>query len=349
MTGVFQYPDSDWGRTSDARTTVFLTGGLGNQLFQLAAGMVHSGEGPVTCLTNLGVPRMTPSGQPEVADLILPDRIRFAKCRCSSQRRRVIARAIGAQLTLSSYPETTWNSETVLRLRQSLLSALVTFCPDIPTSVFISSNVGFDRRSIHWPSNKSRLLVGYFQSRLFATAEIVSLFRRGLDELPKSTELRQFESQAQMTNPLAVHIRLGDYRQNPTMGLLDATYYRQGVRDILMRRPTREIWLFSDEPTEAQKILGEVGDGVRIRLIDKEASISSSLTLLHLMTLARDYVISNSSLSFWAAALTTSQDAQVIAPQPWFALQTDPHELIPPTWRRIRGHSRQGPHSGFEH
>jgi len=49
----------------------------------------------------------------------------------------------------------------------------------------------------------------------------------------------------------------------------------------------------------------------------------------------KDYVIANSSFSWWAATLRFDRSARVIAPQPWFLGQEEPKDLIFSNWGRM--------------
>ena len=53
-------------------TAVALTGGLGNQLFQLAAGLSATKKGVLYLHWSLGKPRISESGLPEIASFNLP-------------------------------------------------------------------------------------------------------------------------------------------------------------------------------------------------------------------------------------------------------------------------------------
>ena len=64
--------------------------------------------------------------------------------------------------------------------------------------------------------------------------------------------------------------------------------------------------------------------------------VDSAPLELRLMAGCRHFVIANSSLSWWAAWLASSEESIVYAPRRWFA---DPAintaDLTPPAWHRI--------------
>ena len=60
------------------------------------------------------------------------------------------------------------------------------------------------------------------------------------------------------------------------------------------------------------------------------------------MTLCDDFIIANSSFSWWGAWLSANKDKKVIAPLRWFGEEgytknNDTKDLIPDGWTRIDG------------
>jgi hypothetical protein len=57
---------------------------------------------------------------------------------------------------------------------------------------------------------------------------------------------------------------------------------------------------------------------------------------LRLMAGCRHFVISNSTLSWWAAWLASDRGGIVYGPRQWFADPSmNPADLMPPSWHRI--------------
>jgi hypothetical protein len=66
-------------------------------------------------------------------------------------------------------------------------------------------------------------------------------------------------------------------------------------------------------------------------VIDIEDTIFS----FQVMRLGHDYIISNSTFSWWAAAMTLNQNARVCVPNPWFKALEPPSDMIPKEWIKI--------------
>jgi len=146
------------------------------------------------------------------------------------------------------------------------------------------------------------------------------------DENSKLTEIR---SLALIESPLVVHIRLGDYKNEDTFGILPRTYYETSISRMWESGEYQKIWVFSDEPELAKDFLSFM-PAENLRWIE-EIDDSASLTL-EAMRNGRGYVIGNSTYSWWGAFLSYTPNAKVIAPRPWFRKIPSPQDLIPPHW-----------------
>ena len=146
------------------------------------------------------------------------------------------------------------------------------------------------------------------------------------------TNLKQSIYQlAQDELPLVVHIRMGDYAENPQLGILGKDYYWKAIRSSLKSGNHRAIWLFSDAPAQAiSRIPTELQEMVR----PMDAPADSPIETLEKMRLGTGYVLANSSLGWWGAYLTYNSNARVLVPNPWFRTQAEPIRLIPAHWEK---------------
>jgi hypothetical protein len=141
----------------------------------------------------------------------------------------------------------------------------------------------------------------------------------------------------QSGNPIAVHIRRGDYllNQNSFIGALSVDYYRNAISLILERLAGAQskvpIWVFSDDPALVKDEFSEHLDH-SFRFVDPPKN-SDPAESMFLMSMARALVISNSTFSWWAAALGDPE--LVVAPSKWFRDYEDPEGLIPEDWIKV--------------
>jgi hypothetical protein len=137
--------------------------------------------------------------------------------------------------------------------------------------------------------------------------------------------------------PVSVHVRRGDYLKPGTHevhGILGESFYRQ-VFDRLESRigGEAEIFIFSDDPATAEQVLSFI-PGSRLNHVrgDPERPWED----MALMARCRHHVIANSSFSWWGAWLNPSSDKIVVAPRAWFVAtelrKRNTSDLYPAGW-----------------
>jgi len=143
---------------------------------------------------------------------------------------------------------------------------------------------------------------------------------------------RQLLQPATLTQLIGVHVRRGDYVNLPLHHpVCSLEYYEKGIEYVsrLCAGWDKQLVVFSDDI-----------EWCRQQELFKDAVFAEGNTPsqdLHLMSRCNAFVISNSTLSWWAAYLSGNQN--VAAPTPWYgpALQhiDVPNTLILPTWKEI--------------
>ena len=105
---------------------------------------------------------------------------------------------------------------------------------------------------------------------------------------------------------ISLHVRRGDYTQNPNHPTQSIEYYQKALDDL----PKIPVIIFSDDPDwcSEQKIF----ESDRF-FISEGNAVDFDLCL---MTLCNYHIIANSSFSWWGAWLANSN--KVIAPKNWF-------------------------------
>jgi hypothetical protein len=305
---------------------IFLTGGLGNQLFQLAAGLHFTNSRQLELDLNTAHPRRNSLGNPEILTLNLPQEVKLL-----NQNQGAFVRKIFGFSLRSGYSprcgENNLGSQILLKCTTKFLLSLFL---KKKFQVSISRNLGNDSKLR--PTAGSQILIGYFQTHLFSN-DLVKIKDELFNDVCQS-QYDKFKLLAAEENPLLVHVRLGDYTSEDAFGVLNDSYYESAINFAWQMTSYRKIWLFSDDPQVAlSKIPDKYLNFVRIIPADHLESAET----LRIMTLCKGYVIANSTFSWWAASLRESANVLVIAPQPWFKDLAEPADLIPPDWLRIKG------------
>lgn len=305
-------------------TRYVLTGGLGNQLFQYAAALFFAEA------TGKKIELEILLGKPRGTDKV-PDLLRFEMPNSKNYQTwsSLVNRALGYSLRISLQKEKQYLRQALSSLKKRSLSFLVSVILKRYVEVKSPSDLGFDESFNVDPNGD--LVIGYFQSYRFASGHKNS--RRALQELTLCgdvpAELENLRILALTEQPLIVHIRRGDYRQEDSFGLLSAGYYNSLIPSIYSKGDYNKIWLFSDDlPAALECIPSDLRSEVRpISEID-----NSPAATLQAMRLGHGYIIANSSFSWWGAYLSNQPSAPVYAPIPWFKGMNSPKEILPPQW-----------------
>ena len=173
-------------------------------------------------------------------------------------------------------------------------------------------------------------LIGYFQTEKY--------FKHIEDEIRKDFTFKDEilnpckEMIASVDNPIALHVRRTDYLANSENHFnLPLVYYEAALKHF---DDSRNIIVFSDDPgwCKEQELFSDD------RFLVSENT--DNRVDLCLMSLCDDFIIANSSYSWWGAWLSTNKDKKVIAPIQWFGKtgytkDHDTKDLIPDGWTRI--------------
>jgi hypothetical protein len=179
-------------------------------------------------------------------------------------------------------------------------------------------------------------LVGYFQSEKYfpnVGSEIAASIRKASEIGLHSDVVEDFSRR----DFIAMHVRRGDYVSNPEAtavhGLTSLDYYRVALNLSQGLYPGLEVVVFSDSPGAVQNELKEF-TGL---IFDTPLATLSSLETLRVMSLAKCVITSNSTFSWWAGWLNNRLGgrAHVIAPRPWFENDYNTNDLLPKHWITI--------------
>jgi hypothetical protein len=308
------------------RNYLYLTGGLGNQLFQLTALLALSGERELVIDCVNGIPRANDSGVPDSCKFDFP---RISLSHHDSEFPVLIKRAIGYCLRSKIQPKSLESVLQLPRVAQLVTSILISFNLRNLVWVRVCRGVGFDSKIKE--SRLNTFFIGYFQS--YKWLEMARSKNNLTFKLSHPSELvNSFNSLALTENPLVVHVRLGDYLVEGGFGTLDQSYYLKAISKAMELGDFGKIWMFSDDPLEAIKRLP---NDLRLEVRVMPAFEESPATAMEVMRMGKGYVIANSTFSWWAASLSNQPEPVVIYPYPWFKLIESPLDLVPPNWLPI--------------
>jgi Glycosyl transferase family 11 len=192
----------------------------------------------------------------------------------------------------------------------------------------------------HYDGNFTKLkeplyLDGYWQSEkyFFSVADII---RQGyIIQKPFIAHLENKVSQFQSVNSVAVHIRRGDYSQKNIAnyhGILTAAYYNSAIGLLSEKLNNPFFYFFSDD-------INWVRQNININYPHEFLSGQTKPAIedFYLMSRCHHNIIANSSFSWWAAWLNNNPEKIVIAPKNWFnKAPLNTKDLIPKDWQLIK-------------
>lgn len=182
-------------------------------------------------------------------------------------------------------------------------------------------------------------LEGYWQSEKYFAEIRDILLREFAFKYEQDAKSRGIANQIQKTESVSLHIRRGDYVHDPLTnkihGLCSFDYYKKAVNYINQKIPNCHFYIFSDDHSWVRE---NFKLDYPVTMVDHN-NASRNYEDLRLMSLCRHNVIANSSFSWWGAWLNGNMDKIVIAPRKWFG--TDRlrsrimDDLLPRGWYRL--------------
>ena len=133
-------------------------------------------------------------------------------------------------------------------------------------------------------------------------------------------------------NSISMHVRRGDYITNPKaaaeLGLTPLSFFRSAISYMTRKVASPRFFVFSDDIDWARSNLNA---GWPIEYIENNHG-PFSFSDMQLMSQCRHHIITNSSFSWWGAWLNPDPEKIVIGPQKWFANTKRLYNPCPPEW-----------------
>jgi hypothetical protein len=192
----------------------------------------------------------------------------------------------------------------------------------------------FDAEFLTLPDNIS--LDGYWQSEKYFE-NIKEVIRRDFT-FKNQSDLKNSDvgKEISLCESVSVHVRRGDYLSNPRTntihGILKPEYYWRALSLIQNRVRKPHYYYFSDDPEWVKENLIPAYPGTVIDINGPDKDYED----LKLMSLCKHHIIANSTFSWWGAWLSVNPQKIVLAPEKWFNKpDPDSRDLIPETWHKI--------------
>lgn len=137
-------------------------------------------------------------------------------------------------------------------------------------------------------------------------------------------------------NSVSIHFRLTDYLTNPharkTHGVCSLEYYKKAITLMKQNVNNPQFFVFSDD---LEWVKNNIDIGPEVTYVAINDSVHGYEDL-RLMSYSKHNIIANSSFSWWGAWLNSYPEKIVVAPKQWFKDSLiDASDLIPETWVQL--------------
>jgi hypothetical protein len=259
-------------------------GGLGNQLFQYAAGLALAGQHNTALKLDLYYYKKHPYRKFEL------DRFKIPLVHASTEEIHTFT---------GSNPVTRY-----LNKRENYFH-----CP----RVFSQPHYHYYEDFFQLPS--PLYLNGYWQSEKYFATVVKQVREFYQPQTIDTVNLRLIEKLKRVES-VSLHVRIGDYSTaayNSFFGGLTSAYYQQAIQFIKQRISSAVFFVFSDDIEWCKKNL----QLENVNYVDHNRGDNSYNDLV-LMSHCKHNIMANSSFSWWGAWLNQNPSKVVVAPREWF-------------------------------
>lgn len=178
-------------------------------------------------------------------------------------------------------------------------------------------------------------LKGYWQSELYFSSIKEKISSAFTMEPASYRSIAPFIEELEKIDSVAIHIRKGDYLIPPYATFyanLENSYYNQALALLSNKSSSLKLFVFTDD-------VNWVNTHLHLNLPYTLVSTIHTHNMYEdfkAMQSCKYHIIANSSFSWWTAWLSERTDKMVIAPKKWFNLgPKDTQDLLPKTWTTV--------------
>jgi hypothetical protein len=228
------------------------------------------------------------------------------------------------------------NSELPFRRRKPQVNKIKAFLGDLVLSrisIIKEKSFRYDPKILNY--RRDVYIEGYWQSEMYFKP-IKETLKKEIKLIEKlNHKQQQLLHLIENTNSISVHVRRGDYVQNPANTSIYSNcsmeYYKKAIEKIekLVEKPF--FFIFSDD-------VEWVKNNLRIEHENMLVYGNEAVVDLTLMASCKHNIIANSTFSWWGAYLGDYSQKQVISPESWFTNSSKINitDLLPEDWIKLK-------------
>ncbi len=204
-----------------------------------------------------------------------------------------------------------------------------------PPSIIIEPHPHYSNVLIHAPKNV--YMKGYWQSEQYFEDFEMQIRNDLTFKTPLSGHAAILEAQIRNVNAVCINVRRGDFVDNPSSrdhhGFVGLDYFNNAVKIIEEKFSDPHFFIFSDDVEWCRE---NIVLAHPFRVVDHTYAGEKFQGYMQLMIACRHFIIPNSTFGWWAAWLSTDPQKTVIAPKQWFVHNDrNTSDLIPSKWKRV--------------
>jgi hypothetical protein len=192
-------------------------------------------------------------------------------------------------------------------------------------------------------NNELNILIGYFQSPLYFNNYKIQILRLlKIKEKKEYIRKTYFENMHYMTNMISLHFRIGDYAKfqncHPIMSI---QYYIDALKYITTNATNATRVLYFCERQDFDLVIDKIvilkNEFPNLEFICIDFNIEDWIQML-IMSMCSYNIIANSTYSWWSAYLNENTENIVCYPSKWFGPNLENNntcDLFPLNWVKV--------------
>jgi hypothetical protein len=289
--------------TSSNPVILKLEGGLGNQLFQLAAGYFLAAKlNSDLWIDQYSIPLTTAHGETGIG--FEP----FETPSLPNQMEIRLLPEVPSRVVTSLAKRSRWSKRIVLKIR------ILKSNPN-KLKLFVETNDLKSTREF-FKVDMSMKLHGNFQSWTIVEKAAQLGFPRvfRLRNTPKW--IKEFEKEIDFKESVALHFRVGDdTRTNSNFSQPEIAYYLEALKIVKSKKNVSDIYILSDEIPRVKELFGDLFDN-NVHYLEMPSE-SSPAERLYVLSLFGGIICANSTFCGWAAWSIHNSGGGIIVPVPY--------------------------------
>lgn len=180
--------------------------------------------------------------------------------------------------------------------------------------------------------NKVKYICGCFECSKYFN-DIENTIKEEITPKIKTNKNKELLDMINLTESVCISVRRGDFvtneKNSKLYNICDVKYFELAIKKIASLLDSPNFFIFSDDVKWVKENINFFGHPVY-----SECGDDTLEEKLRLMSSCKNFIISNSTFSWWAQYLSKNENKIVISPNKWYANDLE-SDLLEDTWIKI--------------